>query len=753
MTPGAKATSGNTEKVTTTKKKSKKDPLAGKTSVAGYQILGELGRGGMGVVYKARQPGANRIVALKMVLNSGHAGKEAMVRFKIEAEAVAALQHPNIVQLYEVGEADGCPFFSLEFVEGESLAKKIENTPQPAQDAALLVQRLAEAMSMAHQRGIIHRDLKPANILLTKDGVPKITDFGLAKRFEDKGEGQTRTGAIMGTPSYMAPEQAQGRTKHSGPAADIYSLGAILYDMLTGRPPFRGSTLLETLQQVQSLEPVPPIRLQPSLPNDLQTICLKALQKDPVKRYRTAGELAEDLRRFQGGEPILARPTPWYERGWKWARRRPALASLIGVSVVGIVGLLTLGALWEESSRRAAEDREQLARQHELEQIEATKKEEVLRKKAEKNFKRAKLAVDQMLSEVGQDRLRYIPQMETVRRDLLKKAKTFYDEFMKEQSTDPDIRLESALAQQRVADILEKLGDSASALKAYAAALGLFQGLDREYPDKIQFKKSYANVANNFGNLLKELKRNQEAEKNYRRALELRVALHEKDPQAADISLELAKSHNNLAQVLYDLGQEKEAKTEFQASRQILNKLAVNPGGSQYKVELARTLNNLGKLQKSMGAPAAAEKTFTEANKVLRELTDKEPANPGYRQDLAQNHLFLADLLRDTASGKVEEHYRQSIKLRAELAKDFSSTPAYRQELAESYSGLAILLQSGGSKRKPMTLIIGPWNCKRKSSMIFRSCPIFAATWHPVSMTGASCSSAPAESRKEKSPW
>ncbi len=271
------------------KKKSKKDPLAGKTSIKGYEILGELGRGGMGVVYKARQPGANRLVALKMVLNSGRAAGEALQRFKLEAEAVAQLQHPNIVQLYEVGEDDGCPFFSLEFIEGDSLSKKIENTPQPAKDAAQILQKLSEAMYLAHQRGIIHRDLKPANILLTKDGTPKITDFGLAKRFEDKGDGQTRDGAIMGTPSYMAPEQAQGRTKDTGPAADIYSLGAILYDMLTGRPPFRGTTLLETLQQVQSVEPVPPMRLQPSLPADLQTICLKALEKDPSRDTRPRG--------------------------------------------------------------------------------------------------------------------------------------------------------------------------------------------------------------------------------------------------------------------------------------------------------------------------------------------------------------------------------------------------------------------------------------------------------------------------------
>ncbi len=581
-------------KAPTLKPRRKADPLAGKTSVAGYQILGELGRGGMGVVYKARQPGANRVVALKMVLNSAHAGQEALMRFKIEAEAMALLQHPNIVQLYEAGEEDGCPFFSLEYVEGDSLSKKIENVPQPAQESALLVQRLAEAMYTAHQRGIIHRDLKPANVLLTKGGVPKITDFGLAKRLEDQGQGQTRTGAIMGTPSYMAPEQAVGRTKETGPAADIYSLGAILYDMLTGRPPFRGSTLLETLQQVKTLAPVAPKRLQPSLPYDLQTICLKALEKEPAQRYATAGALAEDLRRFLAGEPILARPTPWYERGWKWIKRRPAVASLAAVLVLGTISLLALGGLWLDSERRSAEAVASIESKRAADQMAAREKEEILRKAAERNFKRAKAAVDEMLSEVGQDRLRSIPQMEPVRRDLLKKAKTFYDEFMTEQSADPAIRLEAALAQQRVADILEKLGDSAFALKAYESALNLFQRLDQEYPEQKEIKKSFANVANNYGNLFKELKRNREAEQNYKLALQLRETLHAKEPGNAEIALELAKNHNNWAQILSARGNGKAAAEEFQAGRLILEGLALNPGGSRYKAELARTLNNLG---------------------------------------------------------------------------------------------------------------------------------------------------------------
>ena len=681
----------------TLKSRKKADPLGGKTVVAGYQILGELGRGGMGVVYKARQPGANRIVALKMVLNAAHAGPESLMRFKIEAESIALLQHPNIVQLYDVGEEDGCPFFSLEFVEGESLAKKIENMPQPAEVSARMVQHLADAMYTAHQRGIIHRDLKPANVLLTKDGVPKITDFGLAKRFENKDDGQTRTGAIMGTPSYMAPEQAEGRTKDTGPPADIYSLGAILYDMVTGRPPFRGSTLMETLQQVKTLEPVAPKRLQPSLPHDLQTICLKTLEKDPAKRYATAGALAEDLRRFLSGEPILARPTAWYERSWKWIKRKPAVASLVGVCILAVVTFLAIGGFWLDSERRNAEALAAAETTRATQEKAAREKEESLRKIADRNFKRAKAAVDEMLSAVGQDRLRNIPQMEPVRRELLTKAKAFYDEFMQEQNSDPNIRLEAALAQQRVADILEKLGDSATAIKAYESALGLLQKLEQEFPERTDVKKSYANTANNYGNLLQSLKRYSDAEQNYRLALNLREFLRAKDPQNVELSLEVAKSHNNWAQVLRIQGNGKGAELEFQAARMILEGL---PPQTVSQAELGRTLNNLGTLQKSLNNTSAAEATLGLANTVLRDLVAKVADDPGPRQDLAQNFFLQARLFRDTDAKRAEADYHQAIELQDTLAKNFLYTPAYKQELADSYSDLAILLQSAGRQKE-----------------------------------------------------
>jgi WD40 repeat protein/serine/threonine protein kinase len=319
-------------------------PAAEAPAVAGYDILGLLGRGGMGVVYQARHLGLNRLVALKMVLAGVHADAGQLARFRGEAEAVARLQHPHIVQIYEVGEQDGRPFLALEYLSGGSLAEKLAGTPQPPRAAAELVETLARAVQAAHDKGVIHRDLKPANVLLTEDGTPKIADFGLAKRL-DAEAGQTQSGAVLGTPSYMAPEQAAGKGKAVGPAADVYALGAILYELLTGRPPFKGATPLETLQQVVAEEPVPPRRLSPQVPPDLETVCLKCLHKEPHRRYPSAVELAEDLRRFLEDRPTLARPVGFWQRGVKWARRRPALAALTGVSGLAVL-ILVLGSLW-----------------------------------------------------------------------------------------------------------------------------------------------------------------------------------------------------------------------------------------------------------------------------------------------------------------------------------------------------------------------------------------------------------------------
>jgi WD40 repeat protein len=314
-------------------------------SIAGYAIEGILGRGGMGVVYKARQTALNRIVALKMLRTGDSADADEIDRFRAEAEAVARLQHPNIVQIFDVGQQEGRAYFSLEYVTGGTLANKLRGTPLLPRAAAQLVEQLANTIQYAHERNILHRDLKPSNILLTPEGQPKIADFGLAKKL-DTDDGRTRTGAVVGTPSYMAPEQAWGQSKHVGPRVDVYALGAILYECLTGRPPFQGATVMETLDQVRKREPVPLRALNPSVPRDLETICLKCLQKEPARRYLTARDLALDLRRFLDGEPVVARPLGAVGRLWRTARRHPTAALATVLTVLTLLFGVGGGLAW-----------------------------------------------------------------------------------------------------------------------------------------------------------------------------------------------------------------------------------------------------------------------------------------------------------------------------------------------------------------------------------------------------------------------
>jgi WD40 repeat protein/tRNA A-37 threonylcarbamoyl transferase component Bud32 len=314
-------------------------------NISGFELRSELGRGGMGVVYKAREIRLNRPCALKMLLIGEGTDAVSRVRFLAEAETVAKLRHPNIVQIYGFGNHDGTPYFEMEYVEGGSLGRRLDGTPWAPEPAARLVAVLARAMAHAHRLGIVHRDLKPANVLLTDDGTPKIVDFGLAKTLQADSN-LTQSGVFVGTPSYAAPEQLEGLARAVGPAADIYALGSLFYHMLTGRPPFQGATVLQTLEQVKTVDPVPPSRLQPGLSRDAETICLKCLEKDPERRYADAAVLAEDLDRFLAGRPILARPIGSAERLRKWIWRRPAVA-VLSAAVVGVAFLGFVLVVWQ----------------------------------------------------------------------------------------------------------------------------------------------------------------------------------------------------------------------------------------------------------------------------------------------------------------------------------------------------------------------------------------------------------------------
>jgi serine/threonine protein kinase len=323
--------------------------------IPGYEILGELGRGGMGVVYKARQLSLNRVVALKMILSGAHAAPAARARFVSEAQAVARLQHPNIVPVHEVGTHEGLPFFSMELCEGGSLADVVSQGVTLPADAARMVETVARAVQACHERHIIHRDLKPANVLLATDGTPKVSDFGLAKDLD--ADSRTTSSAVVGTPCYMAPEQAAGRRDQIGPATDVYALGALLYELLAGHPPFQGVTPVATVLRVVSEEPSAPRRAGANVPRDLVTICMKCLNKEPVRRYKTAMELAGDLQRFQRGEPVQARSVGQVERLWRWCRRNPAVAALLAAVAMALMMGTTVTSVFairaEEEAGRA----------------------------------------------------------------------------------------------------------------------------------------------------------------------------------------------------------------------------------------------------------------------------------------------------------------------------------------------------------------------------------------------------------------
>ncbi|CAN5477992.1 hypothetical protein BH11PLA2_BH11PLA2_17260 [soil metagenome] len=359
----------------------RKDPLP---AIAGYAILAVLGRGGMGIVYKGLHLRLDRIVALKMMAGVS-VSPARRLRFLAEAEMVASMQHPNIVQLYEVGEHEGESFFTLEYCPGGNLITKYGTASLLPHTAARIVADLAKAIAYAHHSNILHRDLKPENVLLAADGTPKLTDFGLARRLDDDA-GLTATGDLLGTPAYMAPEQASPNGSTTGPAADIYGLGAILYCLLTGRPPFAAITPLATLQKVLHTEPEPPRMLNPTMPRDLESICLLALAKEPRHRYATAEMLAEDLERFLAGQAVLARPVPRAVQAWRWARRNRGLSLALTSSAAGLMGVTALSIVTAFTARRNAQLQNQLVIAERSRLLNLSQVEQILHSRVERAY-------------------------------------------------------------------------------------------------------------------------------------------------------------------------------------------------------------------------------------------------------------------------------------------------------------------------------------------------------------------------------
>lgn len=452
--------------------------------IPGYELLGILGKGGMGIVYRARQLSLKRQVAIKMILTGRRARPEERARFQREAEAVARLQHPNIVQIYEIGEQNGLPYFSMEFVNAGSLAQFSDGIPQAPMSAAEFVLILARGMNYAHKRGVVHRDLKPGNILLQLDDqllkkgqnadtavlrtlssyLPKISDFGLALHAGD--EGTARVGALIGTPSYMAPEQARG-VGEVGPAADVYALGAILYEMLAGRPPFRGTTPEETALQVITQEPVPPAQLQPKIPPDLETICLACLEKTPTDRYASAEDLAEDLRRFLAGEPILAQAGRLPDRVRTWARRHPVtMAVLLILSLVAVF----LAWDWHYLTMDLRADLGQTFQ---------------ARHRAETELRRTEDVVDAMTALAR--RPAAAGNEAKLQREILECARRFYEERLKAPDALPAHPFALAQTHIRLAEVCDDLNDRAAAQKSYARAAQLLRRLSDAEPGNVEY--------------------------------------------------------------------------------------------------------------------------------------------------------------------------------------------------------------------------------------------------------------------------
>jgi tetratricopeptide (TPR) repeat protein/tRNA A-37 threonylcarbamoyl transferase component Bud32 len=675
-------------------------------SLPGYEVMGELGRGGMGVVYEARHQALGRHVALKM-LRYDDDGEVARSRFRREAEAVARLQHPNVVQIFEVGEHERRPYLALEFVEGGSLAQRIAGRPEPTRAAALLVAVLARAIDHAHKQGIVHRDLKPANVLLTRDGTPKITDFGLARHL-DSSVDQTKSGTIVGTASYMAPEQASGKANQAGPAADVYALGAILYELLTGRPPFQAETPMAIVLQVLHVEPVPPRRLQPGIPRDLETICLKCLQKDARKRYASAQDLAEDLQRFLGGTPIQARPTPSWERAWKWARREPK-AAVLGALVVGVTIAAFAGITWQlqrtEEQRQNAETQGQNAETQRLaaetargKAVELARSEAEAKQEAEQNARaavrnaaeavaqrdEARKVVDKFCTQVSESPEMKAKATEGLRTKLLETAADFYRRRADQEGNDLLGRTKRAEALHRLADIYKHTERVQEAETVYREVLVVWQQLAAAQPHNSKYRNNIASVYNGLGLLWSSRDQLDKALENYRLAEEVFLKLVADYPDDLENHLNLATVRRNLGNLYERTGRTREAEASQRDAVKVLRKIVANkPEVPLYRFHLATAYYDLGSVYQATSRAKQAEQSYRDAVAEVKRLVTEKPEAHEYRHHLAASYHSLGLLYQDAGQTKqAEQAYLQARAESVKLAGGYPAIVKYQEGLA-----------------------------------------------------------------------
>jgi tetratricopeptide (TPR) repeat protein len=686
-----------------------------------YVLLEELGRGSMGVVYKAREPALDRLVALKIILAGPHAGPDDLVRVHREGRAIARLQHPNIVQIHEIGEDDGRPFLCMEYVDGPGLDRLLARWNEQASlgltpdAAARLLESLARTVHHAHQQGIIHRDLKPANILLAvsdqrsadspKDGraeliadrcllnaIPKIADFGLAK-FLDGSADATQTGHLVGTPSFMAPEQADGRNDQVGPGTDVYALGGILYELLTGRPPFQAPTVHETLELVRTAEPTPPRQLQPYLPRDLQTICLKCLAKQPGGRYASALELAEDLRRFLGGEPIKARPATLADRAVKWVIRRPVVAGLLAALLLALVGGAT-GVVWqwqraEENAAVAGRNAWKFKRERDKAVEEGSR--------AERHLKSARESIDE-LAKLG-DRFYAQRQTNKTGKALLEKVLTFYQELLKDESTDPGVRLRTAQVCGQVADIRHTLGQFDKAVEARRQESSLLEGLLKEEPDKTLYRHRLGVSLRYRGHLLRDIGKTQEARDTYREAIRLEEQVLATAPNNPTYQTSHANSLVNLTTVLSPTDHTQEMAGLYQRAIDLIKSaLKTKPNDAGYESGLALCLEGQGMFywwRKQAAQAEEAARAGIEIRARHRKLGHRDRDSERYLGRAYSNcALIVAGRGR---SAEAERIYGQAIDILGPLVNDYPDQFFYCEDLIRTRTRQAALQVKLGS--------------------------------------------------------
>ncbi|MFO0845160.1 MAG: serine/threonine-protein kinase [Gemmataceae bacterium] len=696
--------------------------------VPGYEILQELGRGGMGIVYKAKQLGLKRVVALKMILAGAHAGPEERARFLQEAEAIARLAHPNIVGVYEVSQHAGQPYFSLEFCPGGSLAEHLTGTPLPPRLAARLTLPLARAVQHAHDHGIVHRDLKPGNILLSlQDGenrtqiekaakgdsgqaaffilysaIPKVTDFGLAKRLD--GDSRTRDGDVMGTPSYMAPEQAAGKVHQIGPHSDTYALGAILYELLTGRPPFVASSPMETVFQVITRDPVPVRALQPKTPRDLETVALKCLQKEPHKRYASAAALADDLQRYLDGQPILARPVGPLESAWRWTRRHPAQAALVAVLMLagagGVAGwawftqqLRVEKRLANDKAAEAEEARGQaVSSQREAEASERLAKDnEVL---AEARFLKMLEVADRYFTEVSESTLLHEPGMQPLRERLLSQARDFYAGFVRDRPNDPRLEGELARSVYRLGGIDAELARYDDAVAHFADARARFDRLLQGRSADGRLRETRARLLNDLGRSHLRRSRYDEATAAYRDAL-VAWERFDRDTSGSRAAREgLGHCLLGLGNVGLKQGRRDEALGHYQRSLALRRELvSADPDNEGYRRELGVTWQNQAALLTDMGRKADAAEARRQALATFRQLVTAYPSRGRYQEDLGrecynEGHLLMMRKEFEPAAG----HYAEAVGCFEHLVAAHPAVPHYRNRLGDALWNRALCL-------------------------------------------------------------